>query len=219
MPGLDWKTKGPFEARRPTIGGQVLSSWGSANRTVATVILGWLRFIIPLAGIWELWGDYTPVSTIVACFQEGNVVMLKVPLIDKKMVDLPPVIKSLFSLTSASTPTPTQSPPEAVAPPALEGPSLGELLGNLRGQIEQKLNAVKMPEPPKFDLGKLRVRGFYRKKRVSRALVWFEGKLLLVATGDRLGGEIVVESCDFAQEEITIRQLQTGTVYHLSVER
>lgn len=185
------------------------------NRTLATMVLGGLLFFIPLSGIWGAWEEYRTVSRKLAGFRQENVILMKADLIEKKLVYLPAVIKNLFSFSSA----PPSPPPEAVSASVPAGPSLGELFGNFRGRLEQQLNAVKIPEPPKLDLGKIRVRGFYRKKRVSQVLLWFEGKLLLVAVGDKIGGDMVVESCDFVREEITIRQIQTGAVHHLLVER
>ena len=190
------------------------------------IVLGSLLFIIPIARIWDAWGDYQTAATKVEGMRQATVVPMKTALLNRKVIDLPVMVENLFTFsfpplsTSPSTASPAPAPvPAPVAAPVPPGSSLGDIVGDLRGKFERQFQAVEIPEPPRFDLGKIKVRGFFRRKGIQKALVLFDGRLLLVTTGDRIGNEVVVEKCDFSREELTIRLVRTGAVQQLLAER
>lgn len=186
------------------------------GRNLATLLLGGALFLIPLAGIWSIREEYNQVSIKIAGFEQENLVQMKVALIDKPRVALPPAISNLFALNGASPPPPTPPNNPPAVPP---GPTYGDLFASFQGRIVQELNTVKLPALPAFDPRQIRVRGFYRKKKISQALVLFQEKLLLVTTGDKIGSDLLVERCDFAVAEISIRHIPSNCVHQLSVER
>jgi len=196
------------------------------NRTLAMIVLGSLLFIIPIARIWDAWGDYQTAATKVEGMRQATVVPMKTALLNRKVIDLPVMVENLFTFSfpppspSPSTASPAPAPvPAPVAAPVPPGSSLGDIVGDLRGKFERQFQAVEIPEPPRFDLGKIKVRGFFRRKGIQKALVLFDGRLLLVTTGDRIGNEVVVEKCDFSREELTIRLVRTGAVQQLLADK
>ena len=80
------------------------------------IVLGSLLFIIPIARIWDAWGDYQTAATKVEGMRQATVVPMKTALLNRKVIDLPVMVENLFTFSFPPLPLPLPRHPRLQPP-------------------------------------------------------------------------------------------------------
>lgn len=162
--------------------------------------------------------EFRDVELRIETFQKVNQPLLNRSLLEKQTSVLPPKIINLFALTQ---PLPESLPVQETKPNVSEVPkvSLSDLVNHFRDSMFEKLGAVNIPELPKPDFSKIKLRGFFRKNKANKAIVFVNDKIVLVSQNQKIAGDFLLEECDFFREKIRVKYLPIGSVHEISLER